>query len=311
MSSLSKANNKFGIIHSYMYLQVEEREIRGAVLAYTTPYNKFLEGTAEFPFNTTSLAGRLGLLLNESPTFGEDYNIKFGHDLFGTLQSFPVNARGQFDRVRFEREGMGELTQEAAEICARGIVRVINSVLLEYDFTPEPVDLAGVVNENIDIFNLWNKAEWTRHTQPADVISGIERGLWIVQGQEDALFRVVLNAVNNSRKAIEARYKLATIGKIEFGVRDKDGETVLDISDDGIGFSRHIDPDSILEPELPLTALVTDGRADSWFRQSGLGGTGHGLGIIQHLSGLMGAEVFIANPKLVDGSRLSIKFPQK
>lgn len=280
-----------------------EARVRQAANSYTTRIDAFLNRTANYPSLKEDIEELFYLQL-ERAGFKTDAIARLAHDLLPIL-TYPLpNGRG----MPIERIPRREL-----ELCARSRERIVGSMLADFGVSLTPVDIAGIVQDDIDFCNLKNEAaRYTgRRVDPTTVITSLESGRWVVSSQEDALFRIILNARRNSGKAIEAVHpEWQTGGKIGFEARTEDGRTVLDIIDNGCGFGRLFGRINYrpIEDEIPLRSIIQQSKGISGFERDGLEGTGHGLGIMQHFGDLLGITITVRNPKLADESRVSLIF---
>ncbi|MDO8638895.1 MAG: ATP-binding protein [Candidatus Daviesbacteria bacterium] len=280
----------------------EEIETRKLLTPYINRLDTFLKMESGYPFaDEDEIMDPISTFLCNSPFFGQKYANKLFHDL-GHIVCYPINAQ--------IIEGIPP--RDFLETCAKGRKRIMQSVLTEFKTIFSLVDLSDIVNENMDIFNMWNKAKWSG-SHPINIISTLQTGEHIVSTEENALFRIILNAINNSEKAVTRKFKETKIeGQIKLYCRTETGKIVLDVYDNGIGFNsllREIDY-SPSGYEIPLSVLIEHSKGISGFTKMHLGGTGQGLGIMEHQAKLLGIEMFIVNPNMVDGSCISMKFGQ-
>lgn len=276
-----------------MFSKEDEAIIREAVGAHTARIDTFLNGIADYPSDRLE-----GIFL---------------YDTIGYVTSFEPGARSKIGHdinhfSSYERNCYPEIPARSdLEVCARGRKRIMRSVLAEFGVVREQIDLYGVVQDNVHFLSMWNKWE---HLVTA--VSCVEPGKWLVSSQEDVLFRILLNVTRNGQQAIRYRFGgTNTEGKMRFECRETRGQTILDISDNGQGFNvlfEHINYRPT-EEDILLADIIDKSRGVSGFNKVGLGGSGHGLGIMKHLGDIIGVTITVKNPRLIDGACVSLGFP--
>lgn len=266
------------------------------------PLDLYLTSKGPYP-RKDEAAYQLAKILQTDPHFGADYASKLMHDL-APLSLYAI----QLSSVE---QNQKELSRKL-KIIAAARKRIINSVLAELIIEPKPVDLYIITQELQELFDIYWHTPWTEKIEhPTTLDIKIPKKTQVL-GQEDIVFRILLNILKNSKKAINLRLlHKKTVGRIEIVFKPK--KNTLTIVDNGIGFGALFKDMKIQtkKSEIELSHIVKNDHAVSGFGKTVVGGTGRGLGIINHLSTLIGAEVLIANPKKVTGSRASIRFIAK
>jgi hypothetical protein len=238
-------------------------------------------------------------ILNSDPQFGERYVGKFFHDFTHITDIYKY-------------KDIDPITPESLEIYCSGSNHMFRSIELELHPSVSAVEPVLLIEEAKKIIDLdYERVHRTGHK----ITVNIKQGEWLVLSNEHGLYRILLNHIVNSHKSIylKNQFGLGSVtGDISFSAR-RDGDFVfLEIQDTGIGFSRFFDTIKYhpSEKDIPLKNALQAGNGISWFQQAGISGTGSGLGTCQHLSELIGAEIFIRNPDQCDnGSIISIKMP--
>lgn len=276
--------------------------LKRRVSAYRAELDAFLAGKTEYPLlDRSNKAKKLVDAATSHPDLGPIYGTGLYHD-FGNIDTLTTFS-GRLGRV---------LNEDVLRACALGKRHIALSVLAEFGFKPQRVDLAAVIGEQRDFFDAYVGEGRLRpgSAPPIIVASMLPRGVHIISGQEDLTYRILLNASGNSVKSIRLRQDDMP-GSIVFGCESAGDRKRLDVLDNGIGFE-HIFKDIMFdsnEEVIPLGDLLSFSNSRSGFARAGIEGTGSGLGIMNHLGSLVGAEVFIANPRFIEGSRVSINFP--
>jgi len=172
------------------------------------------------------------------------------------------------------------------------LVAIIEDLLylsrLEYEekqITLQPVDLQGVVERSVA--NL----EHTARSRGIDLCIRIESERHGILGDASLLSRAVDNLVDNA-------IKYSPSGRsVEVALRERNGEVLLQVSDQGIGI-----PDEHL-PRISERFYRVDPA-----RSREMGGTGLGLAIVKHIARAHQGRLQIES-RLGEGSRFTLHFP--
>lgn len=276
-----------------------KQKIISAAKKTIVPLDLFLKDEGPYP-RKDEAAYQLAKILEADPLFGSDYASKLMHDL-APLSLYAI----QLSSVETNPY---ELSRKL-KIIAAARKRIINSVLAELVCKQKPVDLYTITQELQELFDIYWHTPWTEKIEhPTTLVLNIPKPTQIL-GHEDIVFRILLNILKNSKKAINLRLlQKKTPGRIEVVFKPK--KNTLTITDNGIGFGVLFKEMKIQTKklEVKLSHIVQNDHAVSGFGKTAVGGTGRGLGIINHLNTLIGAEVLIANPKKVRGSQILIFF---
>ncbi len=149
----------------------------------------------------------------------------------------------------------------------------------------EPLDVGDLVTGVIDTFKA--VVSQTGHK----LACGLPEDLPLAAGDRDRVGQVLINLVSNAIKYSPSG------GAVKVSARERDGQLVLSIADEGIGISRE-DQERLFDQFY---------RVDSSLTRE-IGGTGLGLSICKTIIELLGGQIWVTS-KLGEGSTFSFSLP--
>lgn len=246
----------------------------------------------------------LNNLLRASGQFGTEFLADLNHDLAASPSEASAGIYGGIDNY------------PACRTLLKGIRYILGSIDQEFVVKFEPVNVTKLVTEVIKYseagFQISSGVGYPR----IKFILDVNPEAVVAKSQTDILFRIFDNLARNSAKELglgddEPKPRKKTpIGEIRFPISQTGTKIKLDIIDNGDGLSRYFKSFGLIveDKTIPLSEVLKQReKATESLRINH--GSGRGWRVCQRLASMIGAEIYIANPSLVQGTSISVVLP--